>query len=423
MLRSILGGGIFLATLVSVMVRPYRVSEALSAAGGAILMLAFGFVGLPEALKLLAGEWNTLGFFLGLMVISAVAEDAGVFDVLGYQAARWGGGSAARLYLAVFAVGTLITVFLSNDATALILTPVVYALVTRLRLPVLPFVFACTFVADAASMILPVSNPVNIIILHSFGARLGEFLRYLLVPAAAAVVLNAAVFLFRFRRELAQGYRLSTLRPPRPRDPRLLGAAGIILLLIAGAYVAASATGFPLSLVALGGALLLVSASAARGRRDLRSLSSRISWSLFLFIGGMFIVVKGVENLGFSAQAARLLLGASGGKPFATVLLVTTGTALGSNLINNVPMALVMVSTLHGLPDTAAARASLPFAAMFGADLGPNLTTVGSLATMLWLLILRRRGLEVSTREYVKLGMTFVPALLLLGSVLIWARI
>jgi arsenical pump membrane protein len=423
MVRSILGGAIFVATLISVMVRPYRVSEAVSASAGALLMLAFGLVRVPEAAGLLAGEWNTLGFFLGLMVISAVAEEAGVFNALGWQAARWGRGSAARLYLAVFAVGTLITVFLSNDATALILTPVVYALVTRLRLPVLPFVFACTFIADTASMILPVSNPINIIILHSFGTRLGEFLRYLLLPAAAAVALNTVVFLLLFRRDLAQDYQLTLVRPPASRDTKFLGAVSILLVLIAGAYLAASATGFPLSLVALGGALVLIGATAVRGRLSVRSLAGRVSWSLFLFIAGMLIVVRGVEDLGFTAEVGRLLAKASGGSPFASVLLVTAGTALGSNLVNNVPMALVMVSTLHSLPGGVAAGASLPFAAMFGADLGPNLTTVGSLATMLWLLILRRRGVEVSTMQYFRLGITFVPALLVIGSLLIWARL
>ena len=423
MLRPLLGGLIFASALVSIMVRPYRVSEAVSAAAGAALMLAFGFVGIPDAAGLLVGQWNTFGFFLGLMLISAVAEEAGVFEVLGYTAARWGRGNAARLYAAVFAVGTVITVFLSNDATALILTPVVYALVTRLRLNVLPFVFACTFIADTASMVLPVSNPINILMLHSVGGSLGGFLRYLLLPAAAAVALNAVVFLLLFRRDLAQDYRLEDLPPPRVEDPRYLATVSILLGVIAACYVAASITRAPLSVVALGGALALLAAALWRRRLHARSLARKISWSLFLFVGAMFILVRGVENLGFTAEAGRLLATAAGGNALAAVILVTVGTALGANLINNVPMALVMVSTLGALPASTPAVSSLPYAAMFGADLGPNLTTVGSLATMLWLLILRRRGLEVSTLQYVRLGVTFVPLLLLAGSVLIWLRL
>ena len=164
-------------------------------------------------------------------------------------------------------------------------------------------------------------------------------------------------------------------------------------------------------------------AALLSGRLDLRALKLRISWPIFLFIAGMFVVVHAVEDLGFTAAFGNALIRLAGGRPFPTVLLVAGGTAVGSNLINNVPMSLVMVSALHTLPTGAPAYHSLAFAAMFGADLGPNLTTIGSLATMLWLLILRRRGLEISTLEYFKLGVTFVPALILVGSLLIWARL
>jgi arsenical pump membrane protein len=423
MLHSLLGGAIFIATLAAVMIRPFRLSEALSAAAGAILMLVGGFVGPGEAAALLVREWNTFGFFLGLMVISAFAEEAGIFETLANAAARWGKGRAERLYLAVFAVGALISVFLTNDSTALILTPVVYALVTRLRLPVLPFMFACTFIADTASFVLPVSNPINIIIQGAFGSSLGTFLRYLLLPSAAAIILNAALFVWLFRRDLAVRYELPQRPVTRAPDPKLLIVSSCVLGLIALAYVLGSIFQLPLSLVALGGAVLMFTAALSLGRLDFRMLAHRVSWPIFLFIAGMFVVVRAVENLGFTAAFGNVLIRLAGGRPFPTVLAVAGGTAVGSNLINNVPMSLVMVSTLHNLPTSAPAYHSLAFAAMLGADLGPNLTTVGSLATMLWLLILRRRGLEISTLEYFKLGVTFVPALILIGSLLIWARL
>lgn len=423
MLRPVIGAAIFLATLVVVMVRPYRVTEAMAAAGGALLMIAGGFVGIREAAFVLVGQWNTLGFFLGLMVISAVAEDAGFFEALAHQAARWGKGSSTRLYIAVFFIGAVISAFLSNDATALILTPVVYALVTRLRLPVLPFMFACTFVADTASFILPVSNPINILILHTFGGGLGTFLRYLALPSLAAMALNCLLFLWLFRRDLRQDYSASALPARQAVDQRFLAITGSILALIVVCYLAASLAGVPLSFVALGGGAAMMAAAAFLRRLQAAALVRKISWSLFIFVGGMFILVKAVEDLGLTEAFGRALLGLAGGRPLAAVLLVAGGTALGANLINNVPMALVMTSALHGLPSSFAGHESLAYAAIFGADLGPNLTTVGSLATMLWLLILRRRGLEVSTRQYFRLGITFVPALIVLGSLLIWARL
>jgi arsenical pump membrane protein len=419
-LRPIIGGIIFLATLAVIMIRPYRVNEAFAAAGGAALMLIGRFIGIREAAALLASEWNTFGFFLGLMVISAIAEEAGVFESLGNRAAMWGKGNAIRLYVAIFLVGTVISTFLSNDATALILTPVVYAIVTRLRLPVLPFMFACTFIADTASYVLPVSNPINILILHSFNSGLGAFFRYLALPSLAAIILNCLIFLWLFRRDLDQAYELPDFPRSKTADARYLRVVSCILALVAMSYIGASLTGVPLSIMAVSGAVVMLVCAKTFDRLRLRAVVKKISWSIFVFVVGMFIVVRAVEDLGFTSAFGQALLGLAGGHPLASVLLVAGGTALGANLINNVPMALVMVSALRGLPTSTPGYASLPYAAMFGADLGPNLTTVGSLATILWLLILRRNGVEVSTREYFKLGVIFVPVLIVIGSLLIW---
>lgn len=221
-MRILTGSVIFVVTLVVMMARPYRISEAKAASCGAILMLIFGFVHPWEAIILLGGKWNVLGFFLGLMTISALADQAGVFDVLAFQAGRWARGSAMRLYLAVFAVGVLITAFLSNDATALSLTPAVYALVTRLRLPVLPFLFACTFIADTASFILPVSNPINILVLDSFHAGLAGFFRYLLLPSLFCVALNTILFAWLFRHKLHLSYNKDAVERPLVASPEHL---------------------------------------------------------------------------------------------------------------------------------------------------------------------------------------------------------
>lgn len=153
-LHTLIGALIFLITIGLIMVRPRRITEAIAAAGGALLMLLGGYVGLGEAITILRSQWNVYGFFLGLMMISALADEAGVFEVMTNRIARWSKGSALRLYVAIFLIGTLITAFLSNDATALILTPIVYVLVTRLRLAPLPFLFACTFIADTAAVAL-----------------------------------------------------------------------------------------------------------------------------------------------------------------------------------------------------------------------------------------------------------------------------
>ncbi len=173
---------ITLLTLLGIMIRPWKITEALFALGGALLLLLLGLISPVRAFSTLLSDWNTFGFFLGMMSLSALAEVAGLFDWLAGQAARLSGGSSRRLFLNTFLLGCLISMILSNDATALILTPIVYILVTRLRLPVLPFLFACTFIADTASFLLPVSNPINIIVTSQFPSQ--SF--YLSAPLLAA---------------------------------------------------------------------------------------------------------------------------------------------------------------------------------------------------------------------------------------------
>ncbi len=420
-LRLALGLIIFIATLALIVIRPHGVTEATAALGGAAILLLGGFIGPVEALGTLGSQWNVYGFFLGLMTISALADHAGVFEAVTQLAARWAAGSALRLYIGVFLVGVVITAFLSNDATALILTPVVYALVTRLRLPALPFMFACTFIADTASFLLPVSNPINILVLDAFGGGLGAFLRFLLLPALVCIVCNIAVFVWLFRRDLRLSYDPGAIEATaRPRQFRFtLVGLGLIAL----GYVVASAAQVPLSLVALGGAALLLAGAAWYRQLEWSRVSREISWSLFGFITGMFIVVRAMENLGLTRAFGQGLVRLGGGSALGSVLLTTFGTALGANLINNVPMALVMISTLQTVHIAASAHQALVYSVILGADLGPNLTTVGSLATMLWLLILRRKGLDVSTLDYIKLGLTVVPVMLAVGALLIWLRL
>ena len=421
-MHLVIGILIFILTLGVIMLRPYRISEAVASAVGAALMLIGRYLLPGEAILLLKGEWNIYGFFLGLMTISAIADQAGIFEAMANQTGRLAKGSALRLFLGVFLAGTLLTAFLSNDATALILTPAVFVLVTRLRLPVLPYMFACTFIADTASFLLPVSNPINILILDSFGGGLGVFLHYLFLPALFCIVLNIGIFLFLFRKDLRLKYKMSDLPATQPPDQAFFRFTLATLGVIAVAFVLASSFQVPLSLVALGGAVVLLFGAWRFGQLKWGRLRHEISWSLFIFISGMFLVIRGVENMGLTSRFGAGLAALAGSSPLRAALLTAAGSALGANLINNVPMALVMISALHGMVTTGSVHLGLVYAAILGCDLGPNLTTVGSLATMLWLLILRRKGLEVSSVEYFKLGILVVPVMVAVGAILIWLR-
>ncbi|MCX7623975.1 MAG: SLC13 family permease [Thermomicrobium sp.] len=416
-----LGLGIFVATLAAILARPWRLSEAHAALLGALMMLLTGLVRPAEAARSIAGEWNTYLFFLGLMATSALADRAGVFALLAQSAARWSKGSPRRLYFAVFALGALVTAVLSNDATALLLTPVVATLVLRLELPPRPFLFATTFIADTASFLLPVSNPINVLLLGS-RVDLVTFLRYLFVPSLAAIVVNYLVFAWWFRHELGGRFRPERLQAvvadDSRRTRRMLWALGIL----AAGYVAAAWTRLPLGPVALGGAVFLAVVARTAGAFEWRSLWRGISWTLFGFLTGMIVLVRGLENLGVTAWFGEALLRLGGDSQLRAIVVTAFGTALGANLINNVPMALVMRAVLAAAESTGWALEPLFFAAVLGADLGPNVTTVGSLATILWVVSLRRYGITVSVRQYLFLGLLVVPAMLLLGSLAVWLQ-
>jgi arsenical pump membrane protein len=421
--KALLSSLIALLTLAGIMIRPFRWNEARIAMSGAALLLFLGLIGPRDALFTLLRDWNTFFFFLGMMALSALAETACLFDWLGVQAARLAGESAARLFLNVFLLGTFISMLFSNDATALILTPIVYVLVTKLRLPALPYLFACTFIADSASFLLPISNPINIIMLSHHPLDLPTFLRLLLLPSVVVIGINVGVFFFLYRRQLGGSFDVERLSSPQAaiKHKAYFRYTCCVLALVAPAYMAASAVHFPLSAVAMAGAILLLAGAFYWRRTTLRQAGRGISWSIFGFIAGMFIVVRAVERTGLTTKFGNLLLHLSRGTSFGAVMVGTAGAALGTNLINNVPMAVLMNSALVSIQNASpGVRQGFIAATMFGCDLGPNLTTVGSLATVLWLLILRHRNVDVSGLDYFKVGIIVTPLMLFAGALTMW---
>ncbi len=421
--RTLLIISITLFTLLGIMLRPWKLNEALFALVGAALLLVLGLITPGSAITTLSSQWNTFFFFLGMMSISALAEGAGLFDWLALQAAKWSGKSVRRLFLNTFLLGSLISMLLSNDATALILTPIVYSLVTRLRLPVLPFLFACTFIADTASFLLPVSNPINIIVTSQFPLPLSSFLRLLTIPCLVVIGVNIGVFFLLYHRFLRGTFDLKRLPAQEEaiKNSHYFRYTCIILGLVAIAYIVASATQFPLSLIAISGALLLFAGALYWKQSGVVQIGKQISWSIFGFIAGMFIIVQAVESTGLTERFGQLLLHFSGGTSFGAAMVGTLGAALGTNLVNNVPMAVILTSSLHSVQHAPlAVRHGFIAATIFGCDLGPNLTTVGSLATVMWLLILRQRNMDVSGLDYFKVGVLVTPLMLLVGALTIW---
>lgn len=403
-------------TLGLVLWRPLGLNEGVSALIGAGGVVVLGLAPPRTVLRLIANDWNIFLFFLGMMVIAAAADQSGVMDAVAVGTARLARGSTRSLFVAVFGLGAAVSLLFANDTAALVLTPIVYAVVVRLKLDPLPFVFATTFVADTASIALPVSNPLNVILFDAFDLTLGAYVQRLWLPALLALLVNLFIFMLVFRRALRGRFDSGALERQSGHVP---AAPYAILAALTVAYLLASALQFPLGPVAVAGAVVLLVYLWWSGSLDMRALRREISWPIFGFIAGMVVLVGAIEQAGLTGRLGAALVSMAGASPLRSIALTTMGAAVGSNIINNLPMALVMTSGIQAAgvsPHTP----DLVYAAIIGCDLGPNLTHLGSLATFLWLFYLRRQGLEVSARSYLRLGLITTPPMLLAAILGLW---
>lgn len=411
---------IFALTLGLVIVRPRPLNEAMAASIGALVMVVVQIVSPGDVLDVLGEIGNVLLFFLGLMIVCCVADEAGFFRWSAHKALSLAGGNARKLLLIVLCLGAGITVFFSNDATALILTPIVFVLVTRLKLNPLPFVFACAFIANTASMVLPVSNPVNLLPVDRFHLTLGDYLRFTLPASLLAISLNVVLFMIIFRKDIAVASEEKEPPPPVKVDGFFVFTCGGLAITAIG-YLLASLYGKPLSWPALAGAALLMAGALAFRRLEVSHLRSGISWSILPFIFSLAVLVRGLDNSGVTDVIGRTLANLCAQGALQAVLAVTFFTALGANLINNWSMMILSVSSLATAGNPAPLfHENIIYSAILGADLGPNISILGSLSSMLWLVLLRRRGLDIHPLQYLKLGLLVTPPLLLSGALCIY---
>jgi len=376
-----------LATL-GVIARPWNLPEYIWAVTGAVLLVAFDLLPWRAAIAAAGKGLDVYFFLVGMMLLAEVARQEGLFEWLAAQAVRQSRHSASRLFAIVYAVGTMVTIFLSNDATAVVLTPAVYAATRAAGVEPLPYLFICAFIANAASFVLPISNPANLVVFGNGMPTLLEWFRTFALPSVAAIVATFA--LLRFSQRKVLGGKITGDEAP---VALMRGAALVALGIAATAVVllAASARGRDLGLptfvcgaVVTAGALLL-------GRKSPWPVLRDISWSVLPLVAGLFILVEGLDRTGALPALAGFLKRAAAGSPHAAAWGAGLITALASNLINNLPMGLIAATT------TEAAQAShqITGAILIGVDLGPNLSVTGSLATILWLIALRREGEHV----------------------------
>jgi len=403
-------------TLLLVLTRPRGWHEAWWTAGGGALMLALRLETPAQAWQVMRTGQDALLFLLALLLLSALLERSGFFDWSSIQAVRLARGDGRRLYRNVFVLGALITASLSLDTTAVILTPVVLAFVARLKLPARPYIFACAFVANVASLPLPVSNLTNLLFTGAFGLPFGGFALRMLLPQGAALLTNYALFRWCFRGDLPEKFSGDDLPDPQAVVPDVgyFRAAVAVLGLVLVGYFAAPFAHLPPYAVGFAGCLALA-VWGVRARQVDGTLLREVSWPVFPFVVGLFVVIGGVENLGLTGPMAGWLLRLDT-HPLAGMAAMAGGAGLASNVVNNIPAALLARSVLQ----QSHAHAPLVYAALLGTNIGPNLTLSGSLATLLVLTSARKKGEDIRALDFFKVGLLVTPLTLLTAVLALW---
>lgn len=387
-----------------VIARPFRWPEAIWAVFGATLLPMLGLMPLPAVLGAVAKGFDVYLFLIGMMLLGETAREQGLFDWVAATAVIHAKGSVSRLFLLVYLAGIVTTTFLSNDATAVVLTPAVYAAARKAKADPLPLLFACALIANAASFVLPISNPANLVLYGGKMPPLGQWFGSFALPSAAAIVVTYFALRWAERARLSGPCEQDIARDRLSTGGKaaLAGIAATALLLIV-----LSAFDLPLGLPTCLSGLATTLGVCAFARRSPIALARSVSWSVLPLVAGLFVLVEALDRTGVIARVADALRAATA-NPAGGAAVAGATVAFASNLMNNLPAGLVA--------STAVTQAHPPRLVvdglLIGVDLGPNLSITGSLATILWLQVIRREGEDVSFARFLRVGIvTMAPAL------------
>lgn len=414
-MTSLLILSICVLAIAGVIFRPFNIAEHFWAAAGALILLFTGLLTITEGFQGITKGLDVYLFLIGMMLLAETARIEGMFDWLAAHATRMAKGSSIRLFFLIYLVGTVVTVFLSNDATAVVLTPAVIAAmkVGKVKNP-MPYLFICAFIANAASFVLPISNPANLVIYGDHLPDLSGWLSSFLIPSLVSVVATFMVLFIMQRKDLAQKIQTDIDIPMLSKGGKF---AFLGILLSAIILLVASAKHIALGMPTFLAGLVTVLVVFAGTKRNPVRIARGVSWQVIPLVASLFILVEAIGKTGLTANIAASLTGFAQGNLNASTWGSGILTAFACNLMNNLPAGLTagnIISISH--PPDLIRRAIL-----VGIDLGPNLSLTGSLASILWLVALRRENLNVSGWTFLKLGsvVMIIPLLLVIASLFI----
>lgn len=410
---------IFLGTIVLVIWQPKGLGIGWSALAGAALALSSGVVHLADIPVVWGIVWNATLTFIAVIIISLLLDEAGFFEWAALHVARWGRGSGRRLFAFLVLLGAAVAALFANDGAALILTPIVIAMLLALKFSpasTLAFVMAAGFIADTASLPLIVSNLVNIVSAGIFHIGFAEYASVMVPVNLVAIAATLGMLLWFFKRDIPAVYNLSDLRTPQQaiRDAATFRAGWWVLVLLLAGFFWLEPVGVPISAVATAGAVILL-VIAARGHViSTRKVLKEAPWQIVLFSLGMYLVVYGLRNEGLTDYLATVLNRFAAHGLWSAAIGTGVLSAFLSSVMNNMPTVLVGALSIDASVAQGTVRHAMIYANVIGSDLGPKITPIGSLATLLWLHVLERKNIRITWGYYCKVGIVLTLPVLLL---------
>lgn len=416
MLASVL---IFIFTLILVIWQPRGLGIGWSASIGAAIALAIGVVQWADIPVVWGIVWNATTTFIAVIIISLILDEAGFFEWAALHFARWGGGNGLRLFALIILLGAAVSALFANDGAALILTPIVMAMLMAMGFSAaatLAFVMAAGFIADTASLPLIVSNLVNIVSADYFDISFTDYALVMVPVNIVSVLASLGVLLVFYRRDLPRSYLLEQLPQPASaiKDPTTFKAGWVVLVLLLVGFFGLESFGVPVSVVAAIGALLLLIVASRGTTININNVLRGAPWQIVVFSLGMYLVVYGLRNAGLTDYLAVLLNQFAQGGIWGAALGTGILSALLSSVMNNMPTVLTTALSIDASMASGAIKEAMVYANVIGSDLGPKFTPIGSLATLLWLHVLAKKGTTIGWGYYFRVGVVLTTPVLLI---------